>query len=341
MMTALESTNHDALPPRIAPVPEEIDRPFWSVMIPTYNPSVEAFEQAIQSVLVQDPGPDRMQVAVVDDRSPDVDVGAIVRSLAHDRVEFHRNTTNLRLAGNWNRCIGQARGRWIHVLHQDDWVLPGFYERLARADDEAPTAGAAFCRHRLVDDGGAAILSESERDSAGIVDGWLDRIAASTRVQCPAIVVRRDVYEHLGGFRHDLRFVLDWEMWVRIAASYPAWYEPEVLACYRMHERSETARLERAGETVTDRVRGVGIVEGYLPPGPARLARQSVARFLVAEAAARMREGDRRTAAIRLRDAMHHDPSLRFSRTRFGFLKWSGKLRMVELAELFGREAAR
>ena len=43
-------------PPRIAPVPQGEGRPFWSVMIPTYNCDA-LLEQALRSVLDQDPGP--------------------------------------------------------------------------------------------------------------------------------------------------------------------------------------------------------------------------------------------------------------------------------------------
>ncbi|MFX0196931.1 MAG: glycosyltransferase, partial [Candidatus Hodarchaeota archaeon] len=49
--------------PRVGPVPEGIHRPFWSVMIPTYN-CKHYLEEAFNSVLEQDPGPDEMQIAV-------------------------------------------------------------------------------------------------------------------------------------------------------------------------------------------------------------------------------------------------------------------------------------
>src|SRR4051812_23537649 len=87
--------------PRICPVPEGIDRPFWSVMIPAYEPT-DLLEQALRSVLDQDPGPDRMQIAVVDDGSPSHRAEEIARRLMPGRVEFHRNELNLGLAGNWN-----------------------------------------------------------------------------------------------------------------------------------------------------------------------------------------------------------------------------------------------
>ena len=45
-----------------------------------------------------------------------------------DRVAVHQKSLRTNgLAGIWNRCIERARGEWVHILHQDDIVLPGFY----------------------------------------------------------------------------------------------------------------------------------------------------------------------------------------------------------------------
>ncbi|MCU0721656.1 MAG: hypothetical protein MUC83_18240 [Pirellula sp.] len=80
------------------------------------------------------------------------------------------------------------------------------------------------------------------------------------------MLVRRDVYEELGGYRSDLRFALDWEMWVRIAAHYAVWYDPKVLAIYRRHAGNETARLAKIGITWSDLLDTIHIIRSYLPP---------------------------------------------------------------------------
>ena len=54
-------------PSLLPPVPAGEARPFWSVMIPTYNCAVY-LRETLASVLAQDPGPDRMQIEVVDDQ---------------------------------------------------------------------------------------------------------------------------------------------------------------------------------------------------------------------------------------------------------------------------------
>lgn len=47
------------------------------------------------------------------------------------------------------------------------------------------------------------------------------------------MVVRRDVYEQLGGFCPQAKSAFDWEMWKRIAVNYPVWYEPQTLVCFK------------------------------------------------------------------------------------------------------------
>ena len=63
----------------------------------------------------------------------------------------------------------------------------------------------------------------------------------------PCIVVRRSVYEELGGFDDRLACAEDWEMWVRVAARFPVYYEERPLACYRLHDDSNTGRNLRSG----------------------------------------------------------------------------------------------
>ncbi len=251
--------------PPIAPIGDDRARPYWSVMMPVYNCD-DLFEEALRSVLDQDPGPDRMQIAVLDDGSRSRRHEEVIRRLAPTRVEVHRHAASIGLARNWNACIARSRGLWVHILHQDDLALPGFYERLARAGAH-PEVGAAFSRHHFIDAKGRRFgMSGLERPTAGVLAGWLTRISHSQYIQCPAIVVRRGVYEHLGGFRTDLRYALDWEMWVRIAASYPIWYDPEPLASYRVHEGNETSRLKRRGRDIPDIHRAIQTMRRTLPP---------------------------------------------------------------------------
>ena len=196
--------------------------PTFSVMIPTYEDRTR-FLKALDSVLCQDPGKDDMQIAIVDDASKSVNVSEIINndSRLRDRVEVYRSEQNRGLAGNWNHAISLARGHFVHILHQDDYVLPGFYAAMEKGLSRSDEVGMAYCRSKIVDGLDNTLKTCSrERWFSGILNhSWLSRISIRQRIQTPSVVVRRDVYQAVGDYRQDLCFALDWEMWVRIATN--------------------------------------------------------------------------------------------------------------------------
>lgn len=235
-------------------------------MIPTYN-CAEYLREALSSVLAQDPGPASMQIEVVDDASTLDDPRAVVEEMGRGRVSFFRQPRNRGHVGNFNTCIGRSRGHLVHVLHGDDSVRDGFYEAMQRGFDGYPEIGAAFCRGIYMDDDGNWLnLSPVEQPRSGILDGWLETIASGQRVTTPAMVVRRSVYEHLGGF--DERFTVaaeDWEMWVRIATRYPVYFEREPLALYRVRRPgSLTQGAEKEAYVVREMRLAADVIASYL-----------------------------------------------------------------------------
>jgi glycosyltransferase involved in cell wall biosynthesis len=253
--------------PRIDPVPPGAERPLWSVMIPAYN-CADYLGETLQSVLAQDPGPERMEIVVLDDHSDD-DPARVVAEVGAGRVEIVRNERNLGQGANLNACIGRARGELVHLLHGDDAVRPGFYAALEAPLVARPDLAAAFCRYVAIrPDSHWQNVGELEQPEAGVVDGWLEKIALGQRLQTPCIAVRRSTYEAIGGFLVDSD-VLDWDMWVRVAAHGPVWYEPEPLALYRVRGGGVTDRMVTTGSNV----RGIREViernHALLPPGRA------------------------------------------------------------------------
>jgi len=256
----------DADPPPIRPVEQAAPRPLFSVMVPSREPD-ERLCQTLASVLAQAPRAADMQITIVDDASRPGLVSRLVRSVDADgRVEIVECAERLGLSGNWNRAIALARGRFVHLLHQDDYVMPGFYARITRGFDRAPSAGMAFCRARIVvgDDHLIKVASRLQW-MPGLLANWLPAIAERQRVQTPCAVVARAAYEAVGGYRSDLHHALDWEMWVRIAARFPVWYDPRPLASYRRHEANETSRLVANGKVWPDMTRAIGLIADLIP----------------------------------------------------------------------------
>jgi glycosyltransferase involved in cell wall biosynthesis len=256
--------------PTIAPHPDGTPF-FWSVVIPSYNPRPDYLEATLRSVLQQDPGEKVMQLIVIDDASPNGPPVDLVKRVAGDRISVQRVEKNLGLAGIWNHCIGQARGRWVHVLHQDDLVKPGFYEKLKAGTESSAGPGLLYCRQEFIDEYGQhRRLSDSDADKSGCLADALPCLARVQAIQTPSVVVRRSAYEAVGGFRSDLCFTLDWEMWCRIARKFPVWYEPEVLASYRIHSSAETSRLMLSGQDIEDLRKCISIVSGYVDDAKTR-----------------------------------------------------------------------
>jgi glycosyltransferase involved in cell wall biosynthesis len=265
-------------------MPADDYRPFWSVMIPAYNPRADYLEETLSGVLQQDPGPEQMQIEVIDDHSTDDVAAQTVARVGGGRVSFHAEPQNRGLAATWNRCIERGRGHWVHILHQDDLVLPGFYDHL-RKGAEHGDAGAAFCRYAVANSNGHWLgTSELHRESAGLLDDWHAKITVRQLIQCPAIVVRRIVYEQLGGFLPQLRYTPDWEMWQRIASQFSFWFEPSILACYREHAHSATSRMRLEAADVREVREVIDLTTAYHSPARGRVLAGN-ARLFYAELA--------------------------------------------------------
>lgn len=330
----------------ISPIPEETPRPLWSVMIPTYN-CANYLRETLASVLAQDPGPEIMQIEVVDDRSTKDDPEAIVKELGKGRVGFYRQANNVGHTRNFETCLERSRGKLIHLLHGDDCVRHGFYDKMQRAFDRSTEVGAAFCRHIFMDEHSHwQQISWLEQPESGILSNWLERIAVQQRIQTPSIVVRRDVYEKLGGFDQRLSWTEDWEMWVRISAHYSVWYEVEPLALYRIHSNSSTGRHEQTGENMRDVRRAIEIFQAYLPQTTAsklvNQARENWALEAIRDTAPKMLAvGDLTAATTQIHEALKCSHSLKVIQKLAPLVLRVGKLwlkKLVRTKIVLGRQ---
>jgi hypothetical protein len=162
------------------------------------------------------------------------------------------------------------------LLHGDDLIQPGFYKEIEMLFTSFPEAGAAFTGHIDINSNGEQIHENSKiiLEQPGIITDWLAKISRAQRIQPPSIVVKRNVYEQLGGF-FAVNYGEDWEMWVRIAANFPVAYSPKHLALYRIHDNNITSRAFLTGQSITDINRVIEIIQEYLPEEDKRSARKS------------------------------------------------------------------
>jgi glycosyltransferase involved in cell wall biosynthesis len=292
----------------IPPVADMAARPLWSVMIPTFNCG-RYLSDTLASVLRQAPAPDVMQIEVVDDHSLLDDPESVVQQTSGGRIGFFRQTANVGHIKNFETCLKRARGQLIHLLHGDDYVLDGFYATIERAFHAVPQLGAAFCRSMLINDGTREqSLTALLGDGPGVLTDAILHLAAEQHIMTPSIVVRRAVYEELGAFDQRLLGAEDWEMWVRIAAHFPIWFEPQALAVYRMHEDSKSARHIRTGERTHYIRMAIDIMSSQLPDNVAasitRRAKQTYARSAVDTAVQLLRKRDLAGAIAAMRQTL-------------------------------------
>lgn len=300
-----------------APIPPLPDgaRPRWSVMIPTFD-CARYLEATLRSVLAQDPGSEAMQIEVVDDHSTADDPEQVVARVGGGRVSFHRQSENVGVVRNLNACLQRSHGEIVHLLHGDDVVLDGFYRTLGDRLREHPEAGAAYCRHLYVDEHGRRLdVAPHDPAASGILAEGARFLAAEQRIMTPCIVVRRSVYEQLGGFDDRLACAEDWEMWVRIAARFPVYYEERPLACYRLHDDSNTGRNLRSGLSLDHTRLAIELFAAYFEPAERRaVKRAAFSRYAASglETAQRLQStGDAAAARAQLRGVWRLDKSPR------------------------------
>ena len=239
--------------PRIAPVAGSDPRPFWSVMIPTYN-SGEYLKRTLESVLCQDQGLERMQIEVVDGCSTKDDPEKIANELGAGRVAFHRISRNEGSATTFNACVEQARGHWIHMLHGDDVVLPGFYHAYGAAIEKCPDAETVVGQAIIFDENDIWKSIEGPRPpkGGGILENFVDLVATEWLVLCPSVVVKRTAYEAVGGYCTYFQGANDWEMWMRLGLHAPVACVARPHSLYRRQAYSQSKLLVSTGSNVVE-----------------------------------------------------------------------------------------
>jgi macrocin-O-methyltransferase TylF-like protien/glycosyl transferase family 2 len=253
---------------RLGPVRNPGARPFWSVIVPLYERRTY-LKQCLDSVLEQDPGLGEMEILVVDDASPS-DLSGLVAEAGRGRVRYLRNASKLGLYPSTNAAIEATNGRFIHLLHDDDWVANGFYRKMREAIEACPgDVGVAFCVYEVFFERPGRTWSPPPfRATTGLMDrNFLIRLATECPLNLPAVAFRRETFERVGLFRTDLPMMADWEWYVRSAVQCGWLHLPEKLATWRTdHAHQLTEQLLDSFATHLDFRRTVEIFERTLPP---------------------------------------------------------------------------
>jgi glycosyltransferase involved in cell wall biosynthesis len=226
-----------------------------TVAIPTCN-GQRHLATALESILTQQGV--AFDLLVCDDRSED-DTLAVVRGVAGDRARIELSSERLGLAGNWNRCARLARTPLVAIFHQDDVMRPGHLERHVRALLQDDAIGLAASAAGVIDENGHPVPeSQVERGGLGDQDQVFDagRLARSmilgNPLRCSAVTLRKEAFETAGGFDPGLRYVVDWEFWLRLSRTWKTAWIAECTVDIRWHAASETSRIRSSRDDLDE-----------------------------------------------------------------------------------------
>lgn len=228
--------------------------PAISVCLPVYN-GEKFIAQALESIQAQT-WPD-FELLVVDNASSDGTRALVERYAASDsRIRYQRNSRNVGLVGNLNRCLALARGEWIKFMFHDDLMRPDCLEKFMAAAKDGDQI--VCCNRGLILESGlsdelrnfylghAKILSETfaQGDFLPAADASrliLSRLGLNVFGEPIAMLFRREVVIEFGGFHADLPTESDIEFAARVVSNTGVRLIDEPLVSFRAHPGSTSS----------------------------------------------------------------------------------------------------
>jgi len=205
---------------------------FCSTVIPTVGRST--LSRAVHSILNQKVDPEQFEVIVVNDSGKPLPKEDWQKS---ERVTIiHTNRHNRSVARNAGAAI--AKGRYLHFLDDDDWMVPGAFQKLQELAT-ATKAGWVYGAFRLVDNQGKKVAEIFPGEEGNcflqmIFWEWLPLQAS---------FIAADSFFAVGGFA-SLQSLLggfeDVDLSRLISRYYDMAFLPEVVTCIRTGESSST-----------------------------------------------------------------------------------------------------
>lgn len=216
-----------------------------TIAIPTYS-RPQLLKQAIDSAAAQTTRA-AIEILIVDN-DPQTDGAEIIEHLKNvqcDDVRYVRNSENVGMFGNWNRCLLLAEGEWVTILNDDDLLHPSFLEECLQVIALNPDI-------RLLGTGSAVL---DERRAGGPMnirrlmrviniarwkpDGLkrmrsVDYFLNSPHHGSLGILMRTALSRELGGYSPSLFPSADLVFLVRYQQRHSAFYFSKVLATYRI-----------------------------------------------------------------------------------------------------------
>src|SRR5262249_23489225 len=134
-------------------------------------------------------------------------------------VRSYRLSERVPAPAAWNEAVRRSSGDFFVVLAHDDILDQGFLSHCEHDLQNEPTTTMWICGHRTIDANGAELKTHSV--SRPGFKGQINRNSYANRFILgqfflpTAAVVRRDLYNRLGGFDERLKVAYDYDFFLR------------------------------------------------------------------------------------------------------------------------------
>ncbi|MEA5616714.1 glycosyltransferase family 2 protein [Cronbergia sp. UHCC 0137] len=220
-------------------------QPLVSVIIPTYN-RLHYLPEAIASAVQQTY--QNIEIIVCDNCS-EISPQAIIDTFQDPRIRLWRNDQNIGMVANIKNGFNMAKGKYVASLHDDDMWEKDYLAKLVTVLEDNPDLALAFCDYHIIDADNKIDYTLTEEVSlernrtnlkAGIYRPFYDLAINMSIGSANAAVIRKDIVDwqaiplEVGGC-YDLYI-----NYLCSCSGLGAYYSPERLTRYRIHQQSET-----------------------------------------------------------------------------------------------------
>lgn len=194
--------------------------PFVSVIIPTCN-RAHTIKRAIDSVLNQTYK--NIELIIVDDCSTDDTKRLVEEWYGNDnRITYIVNEVKAGAGGAGNIGAKAARGEWIAFNYSnDEWHLDKLEKQVALIRNVSSRVGMVYSQIRWnYDNGVKAVWPPDDLDMKYKSGDIFSHVLISPLCGAPAMLIRKQYFEEVGGFDVSLHSFEDYEFSIRFAKEY-------------------------------------------------------------------------------------------------------------------------
>lgn len=229
-----------------AMMPDGRPWPRVSTVTPSYNQG-QFIEETIRSVLLQ--GYPDLEYFIIDGGSTDGSAEIIRR---YERwLTYWVSEPDRGQSHAINKGLLRATGEYCNYINSDDLLVPNTLFEIARVFQAYPNTHVIYGKCVLVDEKGQTIAIRQGQilGLLQLLRVW-EYMGSEEQVSQPAVFCRRDILVEVNGFREDLHYTMDYEMWLRLLdRGYRFQLTDVCLAKSRIH-RAQKSAADRGFEEI-------------------------------------------------------------------------------------------